>query len=201
MEIGKSWDDNPWVWVVKFSRIPGPLKGKKERPILLSTPMVEAILEGRKTQTRRALKPQPDLMVDDPAHPLKHVPCIFKKGMAASIPCPYGQAGDILWVRESWAVTGTEYMYKVDKQPHIQGIIKWKPSIFMPKKASRIWLHVEDIRVERLQDISEADAKSEGVEPVKLPGYSTLYRDYRGTPGHWVFAGASFRTLWISLNG
>lgn len=146
----------------------------KERPILFSGPMVRAILEGRKTQTRR--------VVAD-----KHMPHVF----AAALPalhesCPYGQPGDRLWVRESfqplfadgienhWETnwkTGKGYAISYPATDGIQEFVDaddnissaCKPSIHMPRWASRILLEITAIRVERLQDISEADARAEGI--------------------------------------
>lgn len=149
-----------------------------EKPILFSTPMVQAILEGRKSQTRRIIKKQP------------HGPgyWVFQLGRwlfpnvcpSLKIKCPYGEPGDILWVRETWRPIFKDirdpgsfelldtvvdyYEYKADKQPHIQELIKWKPSIFMPKEASRISLLIKDIWVEKLNDISRDDVIAEGLE-------------------------------------
>lgn len=133
-----------------------------EKPILFSTDMVRAILDGKKTQTRRVIKPAPfDFTYED--------------GMPARKP-PY-QPGDILYVRETWAAMHTTpgghfrphpvYYYKAD-DPDIRPIGwdrdagKWRPSIHMPKAAARIFLKVKDVRVERVQDITEEAARAEG---------------------------------------
>lgn len=155
-----------------------------ERPILFSGPMVRAILDGRKTQTRRAIKPWPvDELPDVPVHL-----------------CPYGKPGDRLWVRETFCIEscrecgyyppafddGRPIEHHLDddygawwRQPHYRatdpcpeleigtgdpGVI-WHPSIHMPRWASRITLEITDVRVERLHDISEEDAAAEGVKP------------------------------------
>lgn len=150
----------------------------KERPILFSTAMVQAIMEGRKTQTRRVVKPQLPIgtiwnqvydgelnyrIVDSPI-------------VDTNCKCPYGQPGDLLWVRETWV----QGKYKIHfaasvcnpKFDKLDG--GWKPSIHMPKAAARIWLRITGMRVERLQDISEKDILSEGVQyPVvnsEIPG-------------------------------
>jgi hypothetical protein len=120
----------------------------KERPILFSAPMVRAILDGRKTMTLR-------LMVDVEA---------FLAGddeTVAGCFCPYGQPGDRLWVRETFMIHGGEIAFAATDQPLV-GCDKWKPSIFMPRLASRITLEVVAVRVERLQDITEHDAELEG---------------------------------------
>lgn len=143
------------------------------KPILFNTEMVRAILEGRKTVTRRVVKTkhkdacgfyvttrksdgafmgvyeydENESMFDNPLEP------------------PY-QVNDVLYVRETWkpAGKGKKYFYKVDwEMDGIAGITKWKPSIHMPKEAARIFLRVTDVRVERLQDITEEQAKAEGV--------------------------------------
>lgn len=154
------------------------------RPILFSGQMVRAILEGRKTQTRRIVKfPHPGIwergqLPDswvDLANPVGTYPTYLK--------CPYGQPGDVLWVRESWAFWGgDEYLYQrisanvmyraswTDDTRRPIGWCSdgpygdrkgWRPSIHMPRWASRISLEVVSVRVERVQDISEADAIAE----------------------------------------
>jgi hypothetical protein len=162
-----------------------------EKPILFSGPMVRAILEGRKTQTRRVVKPQPwedesglDLQC------LEYEPTIIIRGMEEpGIPVygfsslergwvsPYGRPGDSLWVREAWNTwatldhiaprdlprnTGIAYAADMEN-PKVEACGKIRPSMFMPRWVSRINLEVLKIRVERLQDISQDDAKAEGV--------------------------------------
>lgn len=159
-----------------------------DRPILFSTEMVQAILEGRKSQTRRVIKPQPPEGLkwmgwvigtsgDDKnlgaACWVDEFPLSKKEHYAK---CPYGQPGDRLWVRETWLEDHIPELnpnehgcihYKANGYTH-QIIIDgwkgcWRPSIFMPRWASRITLEVVSVRVERVQDISEEDAKAEGV--------------------------------------
>ena len=145
----------------------------KERPILFKAEMVQAILGGRKTQTRRVVK----LSLPDgvQAHQVR------------LDRCPYGIPGDWLWVRETWVEgpgDGTPYLYRADADtdgtvPYLSGgaggfgggvsnanISRWKPSIHMPRWASRITLEVTNVRVERLQRISEDDAMAEGIYPI-----------------------------------
>jgi len=198
----------------------------KESPILFSAPMVRAILDGRKTQTRRILR------TDAP-----HVYCISdgvtaewgpadEDGDPIDAPpfrCPYGATGDRLWVRETWAVVDDHHdtvsleaaldsarkgcpwagiIYKAghgggayDEDHRVGGC--WRPSIHMPRWASRLTLEVTDVRVERLQSITERDARAEGME--------------RSVDGRWLEPGPdgptlstardAFAKLWDSING
>jgi len=144
----------------------------KERPILFSGPMVRAILGGRKTQTRRVVKPQPiNLTGPD-----------FDGPVDRSFACPYGQPGDRLWVRETHLSVsrdhahdllegnkvGSQLVYKTSfhddwiKYAKEKYGYKWKPSIHMPFEACRLFLQITNIRIERLQDIGDADAANEG---------------------------------------
>lgn len=179
----------------------------KDRPILFSGPMVRALLAGTKTQTRRVVKPQPDRVC-----PVLHLPRVLDKtGTMFDVQkSPYGQPGDRLWVRETWAVPhrydghGPSNIPVHDVRVHYaaseeRGGLLWRPSIHMPRWASRITLEINAVRVERLQDISEADAKAEG-----------LYQD---TAGRWTTYSASeqarehlspveaYRDLWEQING
>lgn len=142
------------------------------KPILFSTPMVQAILEGRKTMTRRVIKPLPTKQLDDNeiGDLLEGNP--IKKGV-------------ILWVRETFEglVTGGNsnfnlYSYKADNTKPVDC---WKPSLFMPKEAARIFLKVTDVYIDRLQNISEEDCLKEGISG-KNPK-------------------TNFRNLWESLKG
>ncbi len=137
----------------------------KERPIIFSTPMVRAILDGRKTMTRRVMKPQPE---DYPYHHGLAVYRVAKK-------CPYGVPGDLLWVRETWATTeqagvhpsDAEMVYRAtDPDWETMEGWQWRPSIFMPRWASRLTLRITSVRAERVQDITEEDARAEGFKDV-----------------------------------
>ena len=156
------------------------------KPILFNTEMVRAILDGRKTCTRRLIKPQPDKkhiyplgFVTDSTEK-KEVGCF---GFAANeyggsiqyVKPPYRYApGDILYVRETWKKAPNGYYYYEDWQRNdIADITKWKPSIHMSKEAARIWLKVTDVRVERLQEITEEQAKLEGCNSGMLTGPCT----------------------------
>lgn len=141
------------------------------KPILFNTEMVRAILEDRKTVTRRVMKPQPRAIYydgkvyDDDG---LYVVAENQNGGVEQIELPY-RPGDILYVRETWAVwsptygTIPEIIYKADgySQSHK---MKWRPSIHMPREAARIFLRVTDVRVERLQDITDDGAIQEGIQ-------------------------------------
>lgn len=150
----------------------------KERPILFSSEMVKAILDGRKTQTRRVIKPQPNFIRWNSIVLHKYAGWTDEHG--TPFPCPYGQPGDELWVRETWwkiptpskrdwlngADTWPEIAYPADDDhPSYYG---WgwrkKPSIHMKREHSRIQLRVKDVRVERVQGISREDLLAEGID-------------------------------------
>ena len=199
----------------------------KERPILFSGPMVRALLNDNKTQTRRVLKvphenpmgkwevlpfggPNGGHTRDGKTVPYQNVISHTRTGEI--IACPYGQPGDRLWVRESFA-----HVYNTNAEPlarspedvaymadgmtadrHVYGA--WKPSIHMPRWASRIILDITSVRVERLQDISDADCIAEGCTQ-NHNGY------YRGGPHpesgmkQMATAKDAYRDLWESING
>lgn len=188
----------------------------KEIPILFSTPMVQAELDGRKTNTRRlknlkVINENPDKWSFQEKFTHvgkyerdKHVyRFVDGEGSFMDILCPYGRPGDLLWVRETWAPAWNQVLYKANERYGKYEGQKWKPSIHMPKKAARIWLQVEGVRVERLQDISEEDAIAEGIE--KKPGSTSStkfdYRHYEYEGSYNVDAKVSFRTLWEKING
>jgi len=173
----------------------------KERPILFSTPMVRAILEGRKTQTRRVFSPK---LMD-------WLPSFFTWS-ALTAPgssfCPYGKPGDRLWVREAFTDApapeefgGSVYIYRADFADYTgepRTLFKWTPSIFMPRSACRIVLEITDVRAERLQDISREDALSEGVfYDEYMDGYCT---DHKGRGFHGSNPCISFCQLWCGIH-
>lgn len=212
----------------------------KERPILFSAPMVRAILEGRKTHTRRVVKPQPNsshwesipgykLSVSKQAidqngrvsYRFYHtIPQNPDPDIAGDVFCQYGKPGDILWVRETWAkpYVNVPAVYRADYNG--AGILKWNPSIHMPRRLSRINLEITDILIERLNNISEDDANSEGCpecpvcqvtgdcgqwgrgaidDPLSNAAGGRPWRDCRGpcdgkTGKEW------FKDLWDSIN-
>lgn len=173
----------------------------KERPILFKGPLVRATLEGRKTVTRRALKMPHALWETSATGELVPIPAN----------CPYGKPGDRLWVRETWGLqvrsygggTGEHIVYRATNPDAIycksaegrEYPVKWKPSIHMHRHSSRILLEITDVRVERLQDISRADIRAEGLQcPPELASddVSPNYRDWY--PAAW-------RELWESTGG
>lgn len=174
------------------------------KPILFKTPMVQAILDGRKTQTRRIVKPQPkkDLEVKPKLshqwdgkqdYPLT-LTFIDENTCKPNIQCesslPKCEIGDILWVRETFGrlVIDDSFVYKADCcSPEDKPFFGWKPSIHMPKEAARIFLKVTDVRVERLQDLNRGDAMEEGCPFQNMA-------DGRN-PMDW------FAELWQSING
>lgn len=170
-----------------------------ERPILFNSAMVKAILDGRKTQTRRVIKPQPEgrNVIYDPA-----IGWRFHGGPNIE-QSPYGKPGDELWVRETWSILKVaphRVCFKYDPQ-HPEGRSRktlengrWRPSIHMFRHLSRIQLRIKDVRVERVQDISERDAKAEGD---KNPFEGHFHKD--GTPIE-SSACLRFKTLWDSIN-
>jgi hypothetical protein len=183
-----------------------------DRPILFSAEMVRAILDGRKTQTRRkmSVQPWPDASVTvEHYHPTvidRHGDMQPGKEIFGAhwddgeygLRCPYGAPGDKLWVRETWAghASGIDYAadFAVICLPQAG---PWRPSIHMPRWASRITLRITDIRVERLQDISVADAKAEGCE-------SPLTGAEAPAAGPGVFLAderTSFAILWNKIKG
>ncbi|MCW1887689.1 hypothetical protein OKA04_23330 [Luteolibacter flavescens] len=193
----------------------------KERPILFSGPMVRALLDGTKTQTRRIIAPQPEATsfaylwkgreIGEKIFPLT---C-----------CPYGAPGDRLWVRETFgdradyaaigALHKDRYYYAADGK---KAGWRYRPSIHMPRKASRITLEVVSVRVERLQDISEEDAIAEGIECTHRDEDRTFWKNYRfegpiakrgkvWTPEENQIVNynrkpvRSYQSLWESING
>ena len=152
------------------------------KPILFNTEMVRAILDGRKSCTRRLVKPQPDGKHTFPlgfvtdSTEKKEVGCfgfgMNEYGGSIQYAKPQYQPGDILYVRETWKKAPNGYYYYEDWQRNdIADVTKWKPSIHMPKEAARIWLKVTNVRVERLQDITVEDALAEGMDKyIRLNG-------------------------------
>ena len=193
----------------------------KERPILFKGDMVTAILDGRKTQTRRVLKPQP---AQDGPLTWSAATHGWWGFTSARIPltkkwrCPYGVPGDKLWVRETWRELDRDHRglgrpclgrdggtHSIQYQAEFAHItkslrrdwraagIKWRSALFMPRKFSRITLDVLDVRAERVQDITEQDIHAEGTRVVYPPGYA--FTGPRSPFGYqaWV-------NLWDSIN-
>jgi len=185
----------------------------KEGPILFNAPMVRALLDGSKTQTRRALKPQPkgglQRGVIGPIN-----------GDGNLLVCKFGGPGDRLWVRETWRgvvkisppdsapeygvaryVPDQEHCRRVEYvATQARDVEPWRPSIHMPRWASRILLEIVSVRIERLQGISEVDAMAEGIQPGGPTGKSF------GIPGlshaHYLAtAREAYCCLWNGING
>lgn len=177
-----------------------------ERPILFSAPMVRALLSGTKTQTRRVAKAR--------KYPSLLEPGRWADGYVLDLgnrewlmrDCPYGAPGDALWVREShwWfkdehdpvtgyfppKLTAEDVKYRADGD---DGRKVWRPSIHMPRWASRITLQITGMRVERLQDISAADALAEGV---------IVHPDHHGKPTGRIYGPVqAYSDLWDQING
>lgn len=135
-----------------------------ERGILFSAPMVRALLEDRKTQTRRPMKPQPwKNSVGQWLWGKNHIafwPEISNYGPLPSM-CPCGKVGDRIWVRETFRTADGGTIYYRSDHPHDEG--PWTPSIHMPRRASRITLEITDVRVQRVQNISGDDCVAEGI--------------------------------------
>lgn len=184
----------------------------KTRPILFSAPMVGALLAGRKTQTRRPVK-----------NPGRLDGCMLEGEEAEW--CPYGAPGDLLWVRETFSGPhcmeasegcaaappskwgrSSRIWYWADGNPQDGDWTRPRPAIHMPRWASRLTLRITDVRVERVQDISEKDAIEEGVWGTFIEdgrywrNYSLSDEDAACSP-MLNFPSESYRTLWESING
>jgi hypothetical protein len=185
----------------------------KERPIIFNAEMVKAILEGRKTQTRRVIKPQPIIETTGFHEGLKGYQTPFREFFAGgkkivlrtgdSQKCPYGVPGDKLWVRETWGTwdeKGEYPLYKATPDDRVPCYGKWKSPIYMPKKYSRLTLLVKDVRVERVQDITLDNIHAEGLK------LDAVKNTLRAPLGKWPenFVEIEFRKLfaelWDSLN-
>lgn len=206
----------------------------KERPILFNTEMVQAILSGNKTQTRRTRKLggsqnyvlQKLVTLTAPAKSAGNTAAIFIDkitGRSVGVECPFGKVGDRLWVRETFAWSAdhellanepfkycsernahfrTKAVYKADDTPdHSEhGKTLWKPSIHMPRYASRITLEITDIRIERLHGVTKEDAVAEGCDLPPLPNqdwklgakhnfmvaWDQIYSNWKSNPWVWV---------------
>lgn len=186
----------------------------RERPILMSAPMVLATLEDRKSQTRRVVKHQPFY---DQGSLLFHMKgSKWQSGsIGAAAFCPYGKPGDRLYVREKFKRLGfdasaglrvlcgyqdsSERWVQVPSRDDVFLKPNWIPSIHMPRWASRITLEITDVRVQRLQDISEEDAIAEGIY---RPGIEIETGwTFDGHRYGYAFAASAYRELWNEING
>ena len=175
----------------------------REKPIIFSGPMVRAILEGRKSQTRRVLKPQPEIRdgndsiwMGPPFGPNAYSG-VYPDGLKVVSSVKYAP-GDRLWVREAWAKDGDcPLQYRAG--PHVADDalgVRWRPPIHMPRWASRITLEVTEVRVQRLQDISEEDARAEGAPCCVMCEDGSFYENKDHGSLYCGFAG-----LWASIHG
>ncbi|WP_300750264.1 hypothetical protein [Janthinobacterium sp.] len=208
----------------------------KETGMLFKAPLVRALLDGSKTQTRRPIKPAPEMVADKRIEPWAGDPAALLRLLEASKrPCPYGQPGDRIWVRETFFAYGrwetrfstkkgrdewhfvdmtTEsdraYQFDADK-PDIplaaaRGMTPgWykRPAIFMPRHVCRILLEITSVRVERLQDISDADILAEGIDTEALEEsqerYDVIAKD--GNCSGRATERTYWRDLWESTGG
>ena len=192
---------------------------------------VRAILDGRKTQTRRVVKPQPFLDGQGNAcwngwnfgQDAQHRPRFdalaspFPGSITKRVHCPYGRPGDRLWVRETWAIhpdyaNQRHAIYRADRGVEYD-TDRWRPSIHMPRWACRIVLEIVSVRVERLQSISEADALAEGITKENLIVGVNCYGGppveqhedryfHDGCPDDgFESAGDAYAARWQSING
>ncbi len=183
-----------------------------EKPILFNSEMVLAIMDGRKTQTRRVIKPQPNYQKRF-GQPESEVNADIAKRK-----CSYGKVGDRLWVRETFALN---YQYDTDSisdweecnsldsgDPRYRAdyirkekpgyIGRWRTNIHMPKWAARIWLEIIGVRVERVQDISEEDAEAEGVVPQEIKHLREIAETIPNST--YCPHKLTFSELWDSIN-
>lgn len=189
-----------------------------EKPILFNTEMVQAILSGRKTQTRRIIKPQPKIPQNE--NDIEAGEVVFWKGQVCRMKEPRARSmkaagnriaeiiepyspGDILWVRETWKqyTAGTAgpglidgYLYKADEPQDTSGMMvedRWHPSIHMPRNAARLFLQITDVYTDRLQAISEDDAMAEGASGGE-------YLDEQGNSTGIVYPHEEFINIWNS---
>ncbi len=186
------------------------------KPILFSTEMVRAILDGRKTQTRRVIAGTPDntyrMDTDDGKEWFAYYG-VGGEGWLAdlSIPVkPRYRTGDALWVRETWCNINRpgiapDYYYLADArncEDYDPSEWKWRPSIFMPKEACRLFLRVTGVHAERVQDITEEDAGSEGVSWTDEACYNNGWHPTMSDPdsGGQPILQEGFHALWDSIN-
>jgi len=194
----------------------------KERPILFSGAMVRALLDGSKTQTRRVVKDLPPWEITEIVPSaggcgrwLPNGPAPSGRGMASGHwrPCPYGQPGDRLWVRETWAPhpdfpeTVRRGVYRADPECEYD-VPRWCPSIHMPRWANRILLEIVSVRVERLNDCSRKDAIAEGIHRYEhvwrdseYPLDDVAYEPVMGAPTRYSCPIQAYQALWENING
>jgi hypothetical protein len=195
-----------------------------ERPILFSGPMIRALLDGRKTQTRRVVKwpgqVEPDAVEAHEEPPGEFAPWLNGERLH-TIKCPHGVPGDRLWVRETWGLN--DYQFErgpipkarppqlednglcyaaTEDDSEIRNELRWRPSIHMPRWASRLTLEITDVRVERLQDISATDAEAEGVREPSIGPFRVFSQGASGVlDPKKADPLLLWQILWKSING
>lgn len=182
----------------------------KERGMIFNAEMVRAILDGRKTQTRRIVKLSHERGMVNPVVRGRNGEISSITCRLAPMLCPFGQPGDRIWVRETWAEAGASApelkLYRANYPEHVPSHyenvppideIRWTPSIHMPRWSSRITLEITGVRVERLNDISQEDAQAEGME---LTGWRPTYSDPDSGGEVWT-PYDNFAQLWESIYG
>jgi len=193
----------------------------KETPLPFKTEMVLSVLDRKKNMTRRGnglkeINKNPDqwafIGVLVPNHKQKQKP-VFRfehkeTRLILDIHCPYGEPGDTLWVRETWGLMPDgDVVFKAGATDIQRSFVpkygRWKPGIHLFKKDARIWLEVTDVRPERLQEITEEDAKAEGIEHIDGPWYKNYEKPVYGSSNGFDSCDAitSFSSLWQSING
>lgn len=210
----------------------------RERPILMSAPMVISTLNGTKGQTRRIAtwRACGGKRQEVPASIVTAAEAAVWLTRHGTLECPYGGVGDALWVRESFEIVRETCSYEVEEYDYFdwdeevygpakealkpkcprggeralvifkadgeEPVSKWRPSIHMPRWASRITLNLTGVRIERLNEISEEDAISEGIDVFQRGDEPRVYRDYLKRGEHYgLSATGSYRSLWESING
>jgi hypothetical protein len=171
------------------------MNDRREYPILFDTEMIQSIVSGNKTTTRRLFK-SPFCKVMEPASVIYYENgnwmARFKNGKLLDYPvnCPYGQPGDVLWVKETMDYSGR---YKADIPPKNKySTLGWIPSIHMPKNKARLWLQITEIKAQRIQSVTEDEANQEGTKTDKIFGFGeTGQSNYR----------EGFIAKWISVYG
>lgn len=180
---------------------------KKDRPVNLYPFEVQNALRNDLIQTRRVIKPQIETWTNCYAYQIKKDSGIgqplvmrFKDFKEMFEYCPYGKVGDRLWVRETWGMSGlnrVEYKAHPADGKDFRSVGLWKSPLFMPRKFSRIILEITNIRVEKLQKISEKDAIAEGIDRELLP------YDAMDSEKHYIYDGTAiklFKKLWDSIH-
>lgn len=196
------------------------MSSEAERPILFSAPMVRALLSGAKTQTRRVMKPQPSFYDPSEGFPIgnERRTSVEWKGQHCApetlgLMAPHGNVGDGLWVKETFKphstfahlkpseIPDSKIFYRADNS-YAPSNTKWWPSLFMQRRFSRILLDIVDVRVQRLHDITEADAEAEGVYEPSLGDLDVVSPNFIGKLARSAAPPlVLWEMLWKRING